>query len=87
MDIIWHVFIGARALCSCKTKLKQAAEKMREKYIPPSVLYNLFNIEEFRYNSNSGTTQATITVIAACRAPLPLLIPLSTSRYNSDRGL
>jgi hypothetical protein len=88
------MFLSAhlRALCSCQTKPNRAAEKMREKYIPPSVQYNVFNIVEFRYNSNSGTTQAAITVIAACRPPLPLLIPLSTSlhctvfRYNSNSG-
>jgi hypothetical protein len=58
----------------------------------PSVLYNWFNIVEFRYNSYSGALQSKITLqtvtntfVPECRAPLPLLIPLSTSRYNSDR--
>jgi hypothetical protein len=32
---------------------------------------NLQRISTSRYNSDSGTTQAAITVIAACRAPLP----------------
>jgi hypothetical protein len=31
----------------------------------------LQRISTSRYNSDSGTTQAAITVIAACRAPLP----------------
>jgi hypothetical protein len=31
----------------------------------------LQRISTSRYNSNSRTTQAAITVIAACRAPLP----------------
>jgi hypothetical protein len=32
---------------------------------------NLQRISTSRYNSGSGTTQAAITVIAACRAPRP----------------